>query len=191
MQNFTILLDSKFLPIPIAVQIYNFYLLSFQVATALLVAGSTLTFWIPWQTSFASTSSYSSVIESLGCSYNCTCMWLTCGLFQLMHVTWWPRCTFNWSSHGGPNEDNVIAALTTLPQGWVSTCKHQCTTVIIRCGQNLRGPFLRATLPMTVGSCARAMADTGDKRAHNSTTKVSFYTIIIRFCHCMIAITRV
>jgi len=39
------------------------------VATALLVAGSTLTFWIPWQTSFVSTSSYSSVVQ--GCSYNC------------------------------------------------------------------------------------------------------------------------
>jgi len=32
-----------------------------QVATALLVAGSTLTFWIP---PFASTSSYSSVFQS-------------------------------------------------------------------------------------------------------------------------------
>jgi len=31
----------------------------------------------------------------------------------------------------------------------------------------------------------------GDKRVHNSTTKVSFCTIIIRLCHCMIAITRV
>jgi len=27
----------------------------------------------------------------------------------------------------------------------------------------------------------------GDKRAHNSTTKVSFCTIIIRLCHCTIA----
>jgi len=34
------------------------------VETALLVAGSTLTFWILWQTSFASTSSYSSVVQS-------------------------------------------------------------------------------------------------------------------------------
>jgi len=32
------------------------------VVTTLLVAGSTLTFWIPWQTPFASTSSYSSVV---------------------------------------------------------------------------------------------------------------------------------
>jgi len=35
-----------------------------QVATALLVADYTLTFWILWQTLFASTSSYSSVVQS-------------------------------------------------------------------------------------------------------------------------------
>jgi len=32
------------------------------------------------------------------------------------------------------------------------------------CGQNLRGAFLRATLPMTVGSCARAIADNGETK---------------------------
>ena len=36
----------------------------YQVAAALLVAGPTLTFWIPWQTLFASTSSYPSVVQS-------------------------------------------------------------------------------------------------------------------------------
>jgi len=58
------------------------------VATALLVAGSTLTFWIPWQTSFASTSLYSgrqSSFKALGYSYNC--MRLTCGSFQLTHMS--------------------------------------------------------------------------------------------------------
>jgi len=30
----------------------------------------------------------------------------------------------------------------------------------------------------------------GDKRAYNSTTKVSFCTIIVRLSHCMIAITK-
>ena len=35
-----------------------------QVATALLVAGSTLTFWIPWQTPFSSTRLYSNVVQS-------------------------------------------------------------------------------------------------------------------------------
>jgi len=54
--------------------------------TALLVAGSTLTFWIPRRTPFASTSSYSSAVQSaLGCSRNC---WrLTRGLFHITHVT--------------------------------------------------------------------------------------------------------
>jgi len=54
------------------------------VATALLVAGSNLTFWIPSQTPFASTSSSFKV---LGCSYNCR--WLTYNSFQLTHVMWW------------------------------------------------------------------------------------------------------
>jgi len=31
----------------------------------------------------------------------------------------------------------------------------------------------------------------GDKRARNSTTEVSFCTIIIHLCHCTVAITRV
>ena len=39
-------------------------LMLLQVVTAILVASSTLTFWISWQTPFASTSSYSSVIQS-------------------------------------------------------------------------------------------------------------------------------
>jgi len=53
----------------------------YQVATALLVAGPTLTFWIPWQTRFAFTYSYSSVVQS------------TRLLVPInAHVTWWPRC---------------------------------------------------------------------------------------------------
>ena len=95
------------------------------MATALLVAGSTLTFWIP---PFASTSWYSSVVKALGCS--CNCRRLAYGSFQLTHMTredhavqliepWRPR-----------RRQNVITALTTLPQGWVSARKHQCTTAI-------------------------------------------------------------
>jgi len=34
----------------------------------------------------------------------------------------------------------------------------------LRCGQNLRGPFLRATPQMTVGSCVRTMADNGETK---------------------------
>ena len=54
-----------------------FFLIYERVATTLLVAGSTLIFWIPGQTPFASTSSYN-------------CRRLTYSLFQLTHVTWWP-----------------------------------------------------------------------------------------------------
>jgi len=45
-----------------------------------------------------------------------------------------------------------------------------------------------ATLPMAVGSCARAMAI---NRSQNSTTEVSFSSIIIRFSQCTTAITMV
>jgi len=37
----------------------NFFCILYQVATTLLVAGPTLTLWIPGQTLFTSTSSYS------------------------------------------------------------------------------------------------------------------------------------
>ena len=59
----------------------KYHLMSVQVATALLVAGSTLTFWIP---PFVCTSSYSSVVR-LRCSYNCKR--LTHGSFQLTHMS--------------------------------------------------------------------------------------------------------
>jgi len=42
---------------------------------------------------------------------------------------------------------NVITALTTLPQGWVSTSKHQCTTAITTMWKESSWTFLRATLP--------------------------------------------
>jgi len=54
-------------------KIFSFLLL--QVATILLVAGSTLTLWIPGQTVFASTSLYSSCVR--GCLYNAgSSLWL-------------------------------------------------------------------------------------------------------------------
>jgi len=56
------------------------------VATT-LVGGSTLTFWIPWQTSFASTSSYSSLFK-------------VNGLFQLMHTSS-GQCCFSSSGFSG------------------------------------------------------------------------------------------
>jgi len=157
------------------------------VATALLVAGSTLTFWIP---QFASTSSYSSAVKALGCP--CNCRRLACGSFQLTHMSrddhavqliepWRPR-----------RRQNVITALTTLPQGWVSARRHQCTTAITKVWTE----FSWALPESYTGDDSWIVrwsdgGERGDKRAHNSTIKESFYTIIIRLCHCMIAITRV
>ena len=108
----------------------------YQVATALLVAGSTLTFWIP---PFTSTSSYSSVFKALGCSYNCRR--LTDGWFQLTHVTWWPRCLI----------DRAMAAKTKTKRYYSARQRS------LRCRQNLRGHSFPESY--TTGSCARAMAD--------------------------------
>jgi len=159
------------------------------VATTLLVAGSTLTFWILL---FASTSSYSSVIKALGCS--CNCRQLAYGSFQLTHMSrddhavqliepWRPR-----------RRQNFITVLTTLPQGWVSARKHQCTTAITTKWTEFSWAFCESYTAddrWIVRSSDGGHRTRGDKRAHNSITKVSFCTIIIRFCHCMIAITRV
>ena len=137
------------------------------MATTLLVAGSTLTFWIPSQTPFASTSSYSSVVvQSARLSWP-PCRRLNYGSFQLTHVTWRPRCSIVQvrASHGSQNKDKT---LLQHPQrchkGEFRQVSISARQWSLRCGQNLRGHFLRATLPMTVGSCARAMADNGETK---------------------------
>ena len=158
--------------------------------TALLVAGSTPTFWIP---QFFSTSSYSSV-QALGCSHNCRR--LTYSSFQLTHMLrddlavqliephepWRPR-----------RRRNIITALTTLPQRWVSRRKHQYTTAITTMWTESSWAFpesYTADESWIVHALER-LRTTGDKRAHNSTTKVSCCKIIVRLSDCMIAITRV
>jgi len=97
-----------------------------QVATALLVAGSTLSFCI---LSF----------KVLGCSYNC--MRLTYGSLKLTHVTWWPRCPNDWAMVA-KMKMNIITALTTLPQGEFRHVSISAQRWSLRCGQNLRGLFL-------------------------------------------------
>ena len=155
------------------------------MATSLLVAGSTPTFWIP---QFVFTSSYSSVVQALGCSHNCRR--LTYGSFQLTHMSrdyhavqliepWRPK-----------RRQNIIA-LTTLPQRWVSTRKHQYTTAITTMWTESSWAFPES-YTADESWIVRSSDDgqRGDKRAHNSTTVVSFCTIIIRLCHCMIVITK-
>ena len=129
-----------------------FIFILIQVATALLVAGSAPTFWTP---PFASTSSYSSVFQSAR---------LADGSFQLTHMSrdihavqliepWRPK-----------RRQNIITAHTTLPRGKFRHLNISARQQSLRYGHNLRRPFLRATLAMTVGSCARAMAATGRQK---------------------------
>ena len=92
------------------------------MATALLVAGSTLTFWIP---RFASTSSYSSVVQSAR-----NCRQLAYGSFRLAHMSRDDHAVELIEPWRPKRRQNIITALTTLPQGWVSARKHQCTTAI-------------------------------------------------------------
>jgi len=71
----------------------------------------------------------------------------------------------SWLSYGGQNEDKTLLQLSQS----CHKCEFQHVSISgrqrsLRCGQNLRGPFPRATLPMTVGLCARAMAINGRQK---------------------------
>ena len=92
------------------------------MATALLVAGSTLTFWIP---PFASTSSCS---KEPGCLYNF--MRLAYGSFQLTHMSRHDHAVQLIELWRPKRRQYITTALTKFPKGWVSACKHQCTTAI-------------------------------------------------------------
>jgi len=86
---------------------------------------------------------------------------------------------------------NVITALTTLPQGWVSAHNISARQQSLRCGQIFVGLSGGLRCGWQLDRPLERWRTRGDKSAHNSTTKVSFCTIIIRFCHWMIAITWV
>ena len=157
------------------------------MATALLVAGSTLTFWI---LQFVSISSYSSVVQALGCPHNCRR--LTYGSFQLTHMSRDDHAVRLIEPWRPKRRQNITTAFTRLPQGWVLTLKHQYTTAITTMWTEFSCAFPESyTADESWIVCSSDGGQRGDKRAHNSTAKVSFCTIIIRLCHCMIAITRV
>jgi len=67
--------------------------------------------------------------------------------------------------YGGQNEDRTLLQHSQRchkGEFWhVSISTRQRW---LRCGQNLFGAFLRAALLMTVGSCARTMADNGETK---------------------------
>ena len=97
------------------------------MAIALLVVGSTLTFWIP---PFASTSSYLSVVNALGCS--CNCRRLAYGAFQLTHMSrddHTPRCSIDQAMAAKTKTKRYYSA-HNIATRVNSACKHQCTTAI-------------------------------------------------------------
>ena len=88
---------------------------------------------------------------------------------------------FNWSSHGGQNENRTLLQRSQrCRKGEFRHVSISTQQRLLRRGQNLRVPFLRATPPMTVGSCARAMADNGGAKGLITPPCMSFCTIIIR-----------
>ena len=148
-------------------------------SAALQPLGRTILFQLP-----TALSSYSSVVQALRCSHNCR--QLAYNSFQLPSMS---RDDHAVQLIGPKRRQNII---TTLPQGWVSTRKHQYTTAITTMWTESSWAFpesYTANESWIVRSSDGGQR--GDKRAHNSTIKVSFCTIIIRLCHCMMAITRV
>ena len=126
------------------------------MATALLVAGPTLTFWIPWQTRFAFTYSYSSVVQSARLLVE-----LCAANFQLTHMSrddhtvqliepWRPK----------RRQNMIITALTMLPQGRVSARKHQCMTAITTMWTEYSWAFPESN----AADDSRAMADNGETK---------------------------
>ena len=93
--------------------------------------------------------------KALGCSFQLTHSHvMTVQLIKLVQA-----------SHGGQNEDKTL--LQRSQRCHKGEFRHVSISVqqrTLRCGKNLRGPFLRVTLPMTVGSCARAMAINGRQK---------------------------
>ena len=152
----------------------------FQVATALLVAGSTLTLWRP---KFVCTSSYSSVVQSAR---------LLVSNLRLIpinaHVTWCPRCSIDRAMAVQTKTEHYYSAHNVSTRlsfdTWASvhdSDHYDVYRIFVGHSWELRCWIVRSS-------------DGGqrwDKRTHNSTTKVSFCTIIIRLCQCMIAIMRV
>jgi len=99
------------------------------------------------------------------------------------------RDDFARASYGGQNEDKTLLQRSQhCHKGEFWHVGISARQRLLRCGQNLRGLSWELHCRIMRSSDG---GQRGDKRAHNSTTKVSFCKIIIRLCHCVIAITRV
>ena len=126
------------------------------MATALLVAG------LLWPFGYLCLHPPARIqvsFKALGCSYNCRR--LTHVSFQLMHMSCDDHAVQLIEPWRPKPRQNIITMPTTLPQGWVSASKHQCTTVITTTWTESLSAFPESYTAnrMTVGLCAWAMAE--------------------------------
>lgn len=145
--------------------------LDHQVATPLLVAGAT-----PWQVKLTLQDHVSGLILTFGCQ-GALCFYpLACahtpphGLFQLMHVVWWPRC--QWQASNGFQSGKKLFQHSQLCH-WGEFCHVSISAQwqLRWYDQNFCGPFLRAMLSIRVQVSTWAMADDReDKSTHKSIT---------------------
>ena len=81
-------------------------------------------------------------------------MRLTCGSFQLTHMSRDDHAVQLIEPWRPKRRQNIITALTKLPQGWVLAQRRTA----IMCGQNLCGHFVRVVLATNIEESDRAMA---------------------------------
>ena len=97
--------------------------------------------------------------KALGCS--CNCRRLVCGSFQLTHMSQDDHAVQLIEPWQPKRRQTLLQLSQRCHKGEFRDVSISARQQSLQCGQNLRGHFLRATLPMTVGSCARAMAVNG------------------------------
>ena len=99
--------------------------------------------------------------KALGCS--CNCRRLAYGSFQLTHMSRDDHAVELIKSWRPRRRQNIITALTKLPQGWVSARKHQCTTAITTMWTKSSWAFPES-YTADDRSCAQAMGGTGGQK---------------------------
>jgi len=73
-------------------------------------------------------------------------MWLTCGSFQLTHMSRDDHAVQLIEPWRPKRRQNIITVLTTLHKDEFQQVSISTRQWSLRCGRNLRGLFLRATL---------------------------------------------